>query len=131
MRKLDKKATAIFGKLTEGLTKIGDHRKISNATGFMPVSVEIVGSAPAGKIVAVAHYYEQNRDLMADPDMTFVVADEGIFPLTYQQDNLGIYQEAGRFEGSTLRVNPRLQSQLAKFANQWMRNIEDQQFHGE
>ena len=39
----------------------------------MPVSVEVVGTRPQGAlIVSIAHYYEQNGDLMADPEATFV-----------------------------------------------------------
>ena len=127
MKHLDKKATAIFRRLMEDLTKLGDHRKLDNASGFMPVSVEIVGRVPRGQIVAVAHYYEQNGDLMADPDMMFLVSGDEVFPMTYQQDNLGIYQEAISMEGGTMKVNPRLQRELVSFANQWMRNFEEQQ----
>ena len=62
-------ATAIFRRLTEGLTKLGDHRKLDDAPGFMPVSVELVGRLPQGAIFAVAHDYEQCGDLVADPDI--------------------------------------------------------------
>ncbi|MGK5086127.1 hypothetical protein WDW86_01080, partial [Bdellovibrionota bacterium FG-2] len=40
--------------------------KIANE-GFMPLSIE-----KHGKHVTVTHYYEQNGDLVPDPDMEFV-----------------------------------------------------------
>jgi len=130
MKPLDEKATAIFRRLTEGLTKLGDHRKLDNAPGFMPVSVELVSRVPWGTIFAVAHYYEQCGDLMADPDMMFLVSKDGVCPMTYQQDNMGIYHEAVSVEGGELHVNTTRQAELVEFANLWMRNIEEQQFGG-
>src|SRR5690349_5579060 len=42
--------------------------------GFMPLVVEAIGPGPRGlPMVSVAHYYEQNGDLMKDPDMVFEV----------------------------------------------------------
>lgn len=131
MKELNKKATAIFRRLIEGLDQPGANRKIDNATGgIMAVSVEVVDRTQYGPIVSVAHYYEQNGDLMADPEMTFLVVSAAgtVVPLTYRQDGLGINQEAARIEGKKLLMNKRLQRDLATFANQWMRNILNQQF---
>ena len=66
--------------------------------------------------------------LMADPDMTFLVAEDGIYPLTFQQDNLGLNQKAAWWDHDQLKFRPKLQTDLAKFANQWMVNIGEQQF---
>lgn len=126
MKKLNKKATAIFRRLTDGLT--GDHHKHDNTPGFMAVSIEIIAKSPMGQIVAVAHYYEQCGDLMADPDMTFMVTEDGVFPMTFQQDNLGLYQKAAWWDHDQLKFRPKLQADLVKFANQWMTNIGEQQF---
>ena len=74
MKCLNEKAEAIFRKLTEGLVKVGDHRKIDNAPGsFMAVSIEIIGRSGLGPLMSVAHYYEQNSDLMRDPDVVFLI----------------------------------------------------------
>ena len=79
------KAEAIFRKLTEGLVKVGDHRKINNAPGsFMAVSIEIIGRSGLGPLVSVAHYYEQNGDLMRDPDVVFLIgADQHAYPISF------------------------------------------------
>jgi hypothetical protein len=40
--------------------------------GLLRLCVELVGRGPNGApLVSVAHYYEQNGDLVADPEMTF------------------------------------------------------------
>ena len=40
----------------------------------MPVVVEKVGRLPGyGEIISIAHYEEQNGDLMADPEMEFTI----------------------------------------------------------
>jgi hypothetical protein len=98
----------------------------------MPVCVERVGQIPWGPLFSVTHYYEQNGDLMSDPDMVFLQGASGKFyPISYQQDNLGIYQEViaetDSQTGTPTKIRPKLSRDLAAFANQWMKNIKDQQ----
>jgi hypothetical protein len=132
IKPLSKKALAVFRVLTEGFAKVGDHRKVRQSEQFMPVSVEAVDTTPQGAlIVSVAHYYEQNGDLMADPEVTFVVArDEYVFPISFRQDNLGIDQKHVRWEGAKVYWNLAKQNDLAAFCNQWMENIQHQQYGG-
>lgn len=127
---LNQRAAAIFRKLTDGLTKLGDHRKIDNSAGaFMAVCVEIVDETTAGQIVSIAHYFEQNSDLMADPECTFLVAEVGIIPLSFRQDNLGVDRQAVVVRGDgRLATNPRQQADITRFCNMWMKNISEQQF---
>jgi hypothetical protein len=98
----------------------------------MPACVEAVGKTPQGAlIISVAHYYEQNGDLMADPEVTFVVArDDYVFPISYKQDGLGIDRQYVRWEGEQVFWNLAAQNDLAGFCTSWMRNIKDQQFGG-
>ena len=129
MKPLSKQATQVFFKLVNELVNPGDYKKIDNTNGaFMPVSVDYVWKNKHGKVYAVSHYYTQNGDKMADPDMTFLVQEGNVFPMTYQQDGLGIYQRAIIADDEeTLHFNPRLQRELVSFANTWMRNIKYQQ----
>lgn len=141
MKFLGKEATKIMNTLTE---LAGDgHVKIDNGKpDFMAVVVERLYEVDYGPVYSVTHYYEQNGDLMCDPDVQFlkvvyeferVDAKPGTyyFPLTYRQDNLGIDQEAVVFEkvdGKTVtRCNRKGQADLVTFCNQWMRNIKNQQ----
>ena len=129
MKCLNERAEAVFRKLIEGLAKPGDHKKVDNANGsFMPVSVEIIGRSGLGPLVSVAHYYEQNGDLMRDPDVVFLIgADQHVYPVSFRQDNLGIYLEAAYVEDGVWKVRVKMQADLCSFCTQWMRNIDDQQ----
>ena len=141
MKYLGKQATKVMNTLTE-LAKDG-HVKVDNGgPDFMAVVVERVREVEYGPVYSVTHYYEQNGDLMCDPDVEFlkvvhvferVGAKPGTFyfPLTFRQDNLGIDQQAVIFnevDGKTVtRCNRKAQADLVTFCNQWMRNIKNQQ----
>jgi hypothetical protein len=129
MKCLNNRAEAIFHKLTEGMAEVGNHRKIDNAKGsFMAVCVEIIGRSTLGPLVSVAHYYEQNGDLMRDPDVVFIIgADKQVFPISFRQDGLGINQEAAYVENGQWKVNVKMQADITAFCDQWMQNIREQQ----
>lgn len=102
--------------------------KIVNNENYMPLSVECIQETFYGKVYSLAHYYEQNGDLMRDPEMTFLVAKDMVFPLSYRQDGLGIDRESVFFEnGKPTKYIKRMQSDQTSFANGWMRNIAEQQ----
>jgi hypothetical protein len=130
MKHLTGSSEVIFHKLTEGLKKVGDHRKWDNANGaFMAVCVEIIGRTGLGPLVSIAHYYEQNGDLMRDPDVVFLVgADQEVYPISYRQDNLCIDHEAAVLKNGQWQVHARLQSHICCFCNDtWLPNINEQQ----
>jgi hypothetical protein len=102
--------------------------------GLMRLCIEVVGTGPNGlPLVSVAHYYEQNGDLVADPEMTFeVVPDDGPtgwrsgmwFPVTFEMPGVGVYRRATwRDEDGRVMVNPRERADQAEFARVWGRNI--------
>ena len=137
MRKIKKAARQTMDKLTRGLGEDGacdGHTKFDSSKGtYMPVHVEFLGERGQGKMFSVSHYYEQNGDLMSDPDMEFLRTPDGnYYPMTYKLDSLGVYQlsiELGNVEEGEpkFRIRPTMQREQAEFANQWMANIEDQQ----
>lgn len=125
MQQLTNKATQIFNILINKNTT-----KIQNNDVFMAVHIEEIATCKHGKIWSLAHYYEQNGDLMSDPEMTFLVNENQlvIYPLSYTQHSLGIYNEAVMFEnGQPTKFIRKLQKDLAVFANQWLNNIKLQQ----
>jgi len=139
MERLNQKATKIFEQL---LTKLLDkaYFKIVNDP-FMPLSMERLNDGfptPWGNTqqYSLCHYYEQNGDLMHDPEVCFLVADKQdsdqlckVFPFTFYQANVGIYQEPVSFmDGKIYRYDQRTQADITAFANQWLRNIQDQGF---
>lgn len=129
MKCIGKAAAAVLDTLTHGLD-VGDHRKIDNCGGaFMAVCVQHIVQTELGPLFSIAHYYEQNGDLMRDPEMVFLKANGKYYPVSFQQDGgLGFYQEAIEIEGcKVLRYHPPLLDEQASFAAMWMNNIREQQ----
>lgn len=131
MKSLSKISQRIFDKLIAGLHADGNARKIDTSS-FMPIHVDRVHTTAAGTVYAVAHYFRQNGDSMADPDMTFLLAstDGRAYPITFRQDggcpvnhNAVVWSD----HGTITAVRPRMQREITTFANQWMKNIRAQQ----
>jgi hypothetical protein len=99
--------------------------KINNAECFMPVSVERIQTISGEEGISIAHYFIQNGDLMADPEMEFIVKDNEVYPISFKLDSLGVFQVA---KLSETEKDEKLQEQLTAFANSWMINIKLQQF---
>lgn len=107
-------------------------------SGYMPLSVEEIGSSEDGnRLVSLCHYGEQNGDLMRDPDMVFLfhnlpngVAAE---PVSFRNDYLGISQEVYRYDeaGTRTHVLPTLKQDLKEFATTWFATLRDQGFFGD
>ena len=92
---------------------------------------QVGGSSNSGlPMVSVAHYYSQNGDAMRDPEMVFEVDGAGQFhPVSFQQDNLGLYHEAVFVDDAgRVMVRPRLVKHLASFARVWDKNLKEQGF---
>lgn len=132
MKPLNIAAKQVMDILTDGIDDFDQARKIQNnpSKSIMAVHVEMISKIKQGPVFSVAHYYEQNGDLMKDPDMTFLRGANGeYYPLSYQQDGLGIYQDAIEWDdhGEIKGYNIKMQADFASFANGWMINIKDQQ----
>lgn len=142
MYKLNKQATKTFIALLQKLDN-NDYLKIYSE-GFMPLAIERIAAGvetPFGKafLVSLSHCYEQNGDLMRDPEMVFIVVDKReypkdfenlfVYPQLYQQDNLCIYEECVCIEGNRLTTYiSRWQQAHVDFANGWLNNIKAQGF---
>lgn len=133
MKPINKKAAAILEKM-RGMME-NDYLKISNTEGYMPVVVERVGSIATGpyagsELISVAHYGEQNGDLMRDPEVVFIRDRNGnYFPDGIRNDYMGTNHQVVTYDnsGHPVRFNPRGQRNIAVFCGQWMDNIRDQQ----
>lgn len=129
MKTLNATSTATLNKMVE-MMKDG-YTKIDNTgSSFMPVSIEAIFDNEKYMIVSVAHYYEQNGDLMADPEMLFIYikAMNTFIPSYYKQAAIGMEQESVIVENGEIKgYRAKLQLQHASFANLWMKNIKSQQ----
>ncbi|MCJ8208127.1 hypothetical protein MUY27_00310 [Mucilaginibacter sp. RS28] len=143
MKELNQNSTRIFCTLIDSLNG-RDYRKINNEP-FMPLSIELIDTGVVtdygeGSQYSLCHYYEQNGDLMQDPEMCFLMVDNRgetatdysqvhVFPYMFQQANLAIYQQSIRFSANAIeRVDEPLQKQHRDFAQTWLANIEAQGF---
>ena len=141
MKHLNAESTRIIRKIYDYMNDpeyahtLGSYAKIDNGgNGFMPVSVEKLFHIPTfDEHFVISHTYEQNGDLMRDPEMEFVIKDGKYFPITFRQDNLCIMQEVlvcRDSDGTPVRYNATLQHDLVEFANMWLININAQQHLG-
>ncbi len=103
--------------------------------GFMPLSVEEIGSSDNGhRLVSLCHYGEQNGDLMRDPDIVFLFHNlsdgTAAEPVSFRNDYLGIVQEVYRYDeaGKRTHVFPTLKQDLQEFARAWFATLRDQGF---
>ena len=142
MKTINKTATEVFCRL---LRKLAERQYIKLVSeGYMPLSMECILEnieTPYGdaKLYSLCHYFEQNGDLMRDPEMCFLVVDNrtesnqyeliGIYPQMYRLDSLGIDQESIRIENSKMvSFREAMQRDHAIFACLWMKNIKQQGF---
>lgn len=106
--------------------------------GIMPVHLELRAQWPERKrsVFSVAHYFEQNGDLCADPLMEFlrIESPEGpLFIATYFQRDGGIFAtrrdsvEIDPDNGTPTKYLKRSAVEDRVFATSWMRNIAWQQ----
>ena len=105
----------------------GEYRylRMESGPGMMPLHLQWIDA----DVIAVSHTYTQNGDVMRDPEMTFRMDREKgtLEPLTFQQDgSLQRYQEVYPEPG---KWRPKLRNSLNGFAQQWFKNISQQNYH--
>lgn len=126
-----------YQEFAKHLTQLlgGVHAVRITVSGYMPLSVEEIGSSEDGqRLVSLCHYGEQNGDLMRDPDIVFLFHNfpdgAAAEPLSYRNDYLGISQEVYRYDetGRRTHVFPTLKQELKGFARTWFANLRNQGF---
>lgn len=92
--------------------------------GYMDLNYNYVGKDKKGNyLIALSHYFKQNGDIIADPDMQIrIYPDMPIAEAMTYQDQFG-YQQVYPVKDGKEYVNPRLKRELNKFLNQWLTNI--------
>ncbi len=124
MKTTSKAASRIIEAMVAGLD-VGEARKIDNRPGaFMAAHVERLTE----RCFSIAHYFEQNGDLVADPDLVVWRADTGDFVPVALQQFAGHYTVAVKLVNDMpVSFSPQNGHELARFANMMVRNIKDQQ----
>jgi len=100
------------------------------SSGFMDLNLDYLEKDEQGQVIAMAHNYIQNGDVMADPDMQIRIIPEmhSIEALTFQMDNPPIFQQVYPEKNT---VNVRLKKELNSFLEMWLTNIISQRFKHE
>ncbi len=105
-----------------------DSAVVINNDPYMPLTVVDRGPVRSGRLYTLGHYGLQNGDAMADPEVDFWVVACMAAPVSYRNDYVGVHQVPVEFTESSWKINPRLQGQITRFANMWLRNIHHQGF---
>lgn len=78
--------------------------------------------------ISVAHYREQNGDLLPDPEIVFFTSESGWYPIEITQVSGGwkligvLNKDASRI----VRARPKQMEEVAQFAEMWADNIREQ-----
>ena len=97
--------------------------------GFVDLNFDYLGAEDDGCFrIAISHNYNQNGDLMCDPDMEVLIHQKMKMAeaLTYQQDNLGIYRVV--YSEDRKNVNLIAKKKLYDFLNKWLSNVLKQNY---
>jgi uncharacterized protein YqiB (DUF1249 family) len=96
---------------------------------FMDLNLDYLTKTEKGIVIAMAHNFIQNGDVMADPDMEIRIIPEMkmVEALSFKQDGAGIYQQVYADEAET-KYYPRLKKELNSFLGMWLKNLIDQGF---
>lgn len=121
-KKLDQLLEA-QGGLERFLSNEPGHAITLKSGGFMDLHIDLLGR----NHMSLAHYYRQNGDSIADPDMEIRIHPDVkcAEALTYQ-DTYGyreVYPEPGK-------VAIRAKKELNALLNQWLSNLKAQGFFG-
>lgn len=122
MKAAIEKIVSVHGKIDEFIQGEDFHLRIENPP-FLPLVIERHGAS-----ASVTHYFEQNGDLIPDPDMEFTITNhEEWFPVATQFAT-GHYRRAIYFEDDKKLISKNeLRSQI-QFANMWAKNLIEQGF---
>lgn len=130
MRTINKRATEVMDRLTDGLNIENVVTKIDNADGTF-IHVEWINKVPDGESYTVAHYYKQNGNFMCDVSVTFMKAilDGHYYPIDYRLDDMGIVRDVVVFDkgGNVKGCCIKEQREVAIFAGEWILDIVEQQ----
>lgn len=111
----------------------GFHIRIENEPWTALVIEDTRERGPNGlPAISVAHYGEQNGDLMRDPEMIFEAEESddelNLIPFYWRNDYVGIEQDSGFTEDGRTLLNAKLKREHISFARTWDANLRAQGF---
>lgn len=133
------KTIAQIINLSGGLRALCDHPIRIENPPFMRLVIEHIGQGPRGlEMITIAHYCEQNGDLIADPDLEvepLILPDGTLSPDHRTWGPAAIQHGTGLFvracwrdeQGRTL-IDPRQIKDIRSFMGMWSKNLKTQGF---
>lgn len=111
----------------DGFPTFEEAKKMKSGA-FMDLNLDFLIKTEEGIVIAMAHNYIQNGDVMADPDMEIRIVPEMkmVEALSYRLDSMGIYQNVYTEDGKAF--SPQLKKELNSFLGKWLKNLLDQGF---
>ena len=111
----------------------GFHIRVENEPWMTLVIEDTQERGPSGlPAISVAHYGEQNGDLMRDPEMIFEAEESGdktnLIPFYWRNDYAGIEQYSAFVAGGRTLLNAKLKREHIAFAGMWDANLTAQGF---
>jgi uncharacterized protein YqiB (DUF1249 family) len=98
------------------------HKK-SESQGYMPLSMDYLDVDAGDTLIALAHNYEQNGDLVADPDMVIAI------DLYHASAEARSYQDASTYTSAVDENevrNERAVRDMNCFLSVWLKNLVEQ-----
>lgn len=117
---LFKKITALLPNLAQIEPGEGVSLK---AEGFMDLHVNVLWKEKDNITISMSHYYEQNGDLVPDPDMEIAVYPSRKMAEALRYQDSFAYREVYPEEG---KVYPKAKKELNQFLNRWLNNLKMQ-----
>ena len=120
------KSQLIYKKLIKIIPDIAARRSAGksqlHSDALMDLNLDVLSKQKNIIRIALSHYYKQNGDMVADPDMEIIVNTKLMTAnaMTYQ-DSM-IFQTAEQDGG----INQKLVNSLNEFLDQWLQNCIDQ-----
>lgn len=132
IKPLSPKAYQIFKVLVDMARADEEYATKLDRSEFMPVYIEIVYKVSGSEEhVSIAHYGQENGDLMRDPEMIFFHdrKDGKAYAMNYRNDYGGTWEVSIKEgdDGRPSQVNQARQRKHTEFAELWLKNIKHQQ----
>jgi len=94
---------------------------------FQPLHIDVLERGSDFVTIALAHYYEQNGDLVPDPDMTVRLYPKHRMAEALTFQNSLIYTEVYAVVDGKRMVYPRVKADLNNFLYQWSKALKSYQ----
>jgi uncharacterized protein YqiB (DUF1249 family)/SAM-dependent methyltransferase len=125
--------STIYDKLHKVIPDLEKHLKAgvssgkSKSGGYMDLNFDYLYEDEQGYVFALSHYYKQNGDMIADPDMQIRLIPEMKMAEALTFQDYRVYHEVYHTdENGKNFVRPRLKKDLNSFLSQWLTNLINQ-----